>query len=437
MPAHTIREVVPGSIANELGVAPGDRLILVNGQEITDVLDYQQACAGSFLELCLEGADGEYWCDVDKDEEEGLGLVFETPLMSSQRSCANRCIFCFIDQLPGKMRSSLYYKDDDWRLSLMTGNYITLTNVGQNEFARMLRLKAGPLYISVHATDAGVRGFMLGRGGKAPVMERLRALCGANISFHIQIVLCPGVNDGDVLDATLADLFSLRPHALSVAVVPVGLTRYRDGLFPLSAFSAPKAAAVIAQVRAWQELGARETGGAFVFLADEFYLKAGHPLPGTAHYGDFGQLENGIGLTAWLYETFSEARSAKERVPYKGRLSIATGVLAAPVITDMVRSLPVDVDVYPIENRFFGPQITVAGLVTGADIIEQLRGRELGGRLIIPDCMLRCAEPVFLDDVTVEQVQQALDVPVSVVAADGYGLYDALTELLETENTGR
>ncbi|MFZ5974211.1 MAG: DUF512 domain-containing protein [Bacillota bacterium] len=420
MPKHTIKEVVPGSIADELGVGPGDRLLTINAQQIADVMDYEQLCACTSLELCFEGDEGEYWADVEKDETEGLGLVFETPLMSAQRSCANTCVFCFIDQLPKGMRSSLYYKDDDWRLSLMTGNYITLTNVSDNEFNRMLRLQAGPLYISVHATDPKVRGFMLGQTGEAPVMERLLSLCGANIRFHMQIVACPGVNDAEVLNATIADLFTLRPCAQSVAVVPVGLTRFRDGLYPLRPFTRAEAAALIDQVAVWQKRSAAETGSAFVFIADEFYLKAGRSLPPATHYGDFAQLENGVGQIAWLREAFDEAYECLKGKPVRQRrLSIATGVLAAPIIKELAERVNADTAVYGIENRFFGPQITVAGLVTGQDIIGQLMGRDLGECLIIPECMLRSGESVFLDDVTLEQVQDALHIPVVPVAPEG------------------
>ena len=420
MPRHTIKEVLPGSIADELGIVPGDRLLSVNGERIADVMDYEQLCAGATLELCFEGDEGPYWADVEKDEAEGLGLVFETPLMSPQRSCANQCVFCFIDQLPQGMRSSMYYKDDDWRLSLMTGNYITLTNVSDMEFARMLRLQAGPLYISVHATDPGIRGSLLGRKADAPILERLQALCRAKISFHMQIVACPGVNDKEVLDATIADLSRLRPYARTVAVVPVGLTQFREGLVPLAPFTRAQAAELIDRVQAWQERSVAETGSAFVFIADEFYLTAGRTLPPAAHYEDFAQLENGVGQIAWTRASFAESRRLRKERPIRPRrLSIATGALAAPVIGELAEQVPVETEVYAIENRFFGPHITVAGLVTGQDIINQLKGRDLGERLLIPDCMLRCAQPVFLDDITLEQVQDALDVPVRPVVADG------------------
>lgn len=419
MPGHRIREVVSGSIAEELGVAEGDRLLSVNNEPIADVMDYERLSSGAALELRFEGEEGEYWADVEKDEAERLGLVFETPLMSPQRSCANHCVFCFVDQLPEGLRPSLYFKDDDWRLSLMTGNYITLTNVSEAEFARILRFKAGPLYISVHATDPDVRGFMLGRKGAAPVMERLGALHSAKIPFHMQIVVCPGVNDGQVLDATLTDLESLRPHARSVAVVPVGLTRFREGLSPLRPFTAAEAGALIDRIGARQERSRAKTGGSFAFLADEFYLKAGRELPPAVHYEDFAQLENGVGMVAWLRQSFEESRrSIGGGAAAPPSLSVATGVLAAPIIRELAESVGADVTVYAVQNRFFGENITVAGLVTGGDIIARLGGRELGERLLIPDCMLRCGEPVFLDDVTLGEVQAALGVPVRAVAAD-------------------
>jgi putative radical SAM enzyme (TIGR03279 family) len=418
MPGHRIREVVPGSIADELGVAAGDRLLSVNNRPIADVMDYEQLCSGTVLELRFEGEGGEYWADVEKDEAERLGLVFDTPLMSPQRSCANRCVFCFVDQLPPGLRPSLYFKDDDWRLSMMTGNYITLTNVGESEFARILRLRAGPLYISVHTTDQHVRGFMLGQEGGAPVMERLRALRRANIPFHMQIVVCPGVNDGQVLDETLFDLETLRPYARSVAVVPVGLTRFREGLYPLRPFTADEARKVIGLVEARQERCRAETGGSFAFLADEFYLKAGRPLPPAAHYEDFAQLENGVGMIAWLYRSFGESSCKANENASAPRLSVATGVLAAPVIEELAGRINPNAAVYAVKNRFFGENITVAGLVTGGDVIAQLKGRDLGDRLLIPESMLRCGEPVFLDGVTPGEVQAALGVPVRAVGTD-------------------
>ena len=420
MPGHTIMEVLPGSIADELGVAAGDRLLTIDGKRILDVMDYEQMCAGTNLELCFEGADGRYWADIEKDEAEGLGLVFETPLMSPQRSCANHCIFCFIDQLPRGMRPSLYYKDDDWRLSLMMGNYITLTNMGEREFSRLLRLRAGPLYISVHATDPGVRGSMLGHAGGAPILERLQALADAKISFHMQIVACPGVNDTKVLEATIADLYGLRPYARTVAVVPVGLTQYREGLYPLAPFTRAQAEKLIVRVQAWQERSFAETGSAFVFIADEFYLKAGREVPPASHYGDFEQLEDGIGQVAWTRASFAESCRMRRENPVRPRkVSIATGALAAPIIRELAEQVPVDAAVYAIKNSFFGPNITVAGLVTGRDIIQQLQGKDLGECLLIPECMLRRGQPVFLDDVTVDEVQEALGVPVRPVAADG------------------
>jgi putative radical SAM enzyme (TIGR03279 family) len=429
MQKHTIKEVLPGSIADELGVQPGDRLVSIGGREVADRMDYEALCASAALELCFEDADGgEYWADVEKDEDEGLGLVFETPLMSKQRGCRNKCVFCFIDQLPKGLRSSLYFKDDDWRLSLMTGNYITLTNVDDDEFARMLRLKAGPLYISVHATEPVLRGFMLGQPGPAPILPRLRALCDAGIRFHVQIVLCPGLNDGDALDKTLADLWALRPAAAaSVAVVPVGVTRYREGLYPLRPFTAEDAAAVIGQVEAFQGKSLAESGDAFVFLADEFYLRAGRPIPPAAHYGDFAQLEDGIGMTAALRAAFEEELSEIAAAPVRtGRLSVATGVLAAPLLKELAVRVPAQTDVYAVPNDFFGPEVTVAGLVTGRDVINALHGRDLGDRLLIPESMLRAGEPVFLDDVTTAQVRDALGVPVQAVPVTGDALCRAL-----------
>ena len=434
MSMTAICRVDPLSPARRAGIHPGEVLIRVNGHEVADVLDYKYYTYDPRLVLTLRTPQGDTrTVRVRKNEGEDLGLEFETYLMDKARCCANRCIFCFVDQMPPGMRDTLYFKDDDARLSFLMGNYITLTNLSQRELQRIVDLRISPINVSVHATDPDLRTRMLKNPRAGECLEHMRTFAQAGISMNCQIVACPGINDGPALDRTLDDLSALYPGVNSVAVVPVGLTKYRQGLDPLQPYTPQGAAAVIDQVEGWARRFQEQLGTRLVWCSDEFYLKAGRPLPDEEGYEEFAQLENGVGMLRLLEAEFRGALSCVEEGVCPAPFAIATGRAAAPWITGLVESAQarfpgLNGRVYPIENRFFGPEVTVAGLVTGTDLMEQLKGQELGERLLIPINMLRHGEHVFLDDATLEQVEQALGVPVVTVEQDGGALADAIFE---------
>jgi len=418
-------------------------LVAINGQAVEDILDYMDWMSSDEVSITIEKGDGQIWeLDIEKDPDEDLGLTFKQPIMDRQRVCRNRCIFCFIDQLPRGMRSSLYYKDDDWRLSFLMGNYITLTNLTRHDVRRIISKRISPLYISVHTTNPQLRRRMMGNERAGKVLDILKEFERAGISIHCQIVLCHNWNDGAELDRTLSDLWNLRSIVNSVAVVPVGLTRHRHGLENILPFDAESAAKVVEQVERWQEMCRRESGTAFVFAADEFYILAGKSFPSYEEYEDFPQIENGVGLIAKLIREFDDAIGN-----YRGRsapikeFSVATGMSAHPTITAIMdriqREMGVVVHVYPIVNRFFGESVTVAGLITGGDIIAQLRDKRLGEALLIPSTMLRRGEDVFLDDITLEALSAALRVPVVPVPVDGSELLETIANLDKILQGGR
>lgn len=431
-----IRSVDRGSPAQRAGVRPGETLTHVDGRPIVDVLDYKFYTYDPRLVLTLAGPDGKSrTVKVRKGEGEDLGLNFETYLMDRARSCANRCIFCFVDQMPPGMRETLYFKDDDARLSFLMGNYITLTNLSRREIQRIAGLHISPINISVHATDPAVRARLLNHPRAGECLSIMERFAGAGITMNCQVVACPGINDGAVLARTMEDLAALWPAVSSVAVVPVGVTKFRAGLTPIAPYTSEGAAAVLDQVEAFGQASLAERGTRLVWCSDEFYLLAGRPLPDKACYEEMAQLENGVGMLRLLTSQAAMALEDAEGTETPTPFSIATGVSAAPFleeIVDMARKKCGNIrgTVYPVVNRFFGETITVSGLVTGRDLIEQLRGRDLGERLLIPANMLRAGERVFLDDVTVEQVEEALEVPVTAVDAEsGFDLADAILGL--------
>lgn len=426
--------VNPGSPAHRAGVQVGQTLLRVNGKEIVDVLDYKFYTYDPRLELVLADPDGtEHTLRLTKGEGEDLGLDFETYLMDRARSCANRCIFCFVDQLPKGMRRSLYFKDDDARLSFLMGNYITLTNLSDREVQRIIDLRVSPINISVHTTDRELRSFMLGNRNAGRGIDIMERLAQANITMNCQIVSCPGINDGPALEKTLGDLAGMYPAVNSVSVVPVGVTCHRQGLYPLRPYTKEQAGAVLDAVEAFAANHKESTGTSLVWCSDEFYLLAGRPLPDEDYFEDFTQLDNGVGMLTLLAGEFDRALSMLDEKEMAGAtpFTIATGVSAAPFLAKLVdkakgRCPGLSGHVVPIRNDFFGQTITVAGLVTGGDLIAQLRGKELGSRLLIPASMLRSGERVFLDDVTVEQVERELGVAVVAVAQDGWELCEAM-----------
>ncbi len=411
---------------------PGDCLLSINGREILDVLDYKFFAYDSRLHVLLRRPDGsEYGLDVSKAEGGELGLDFESYLMDAPRACRNRCVFCFIDQLPRGMRPTMYFKDDDARLSFLLGNYITLTNLSERELERIIALHISPINVSVHATDPELRRRMLRNPKAGECMDIMSRLARAGIVMNCQIVCCPGLNDGEQLLRSMRELEALYPQVKSVSVVPVGLTKYREGLYPLTPFTKEHAGETLRMVEEYSSGCLKRRGSRIFFCGDEFYLKAEVPIPEDGFYEEYTQLENGVGMLRLMETEFMSALRLSDGVDGED-FTIATGVAAAPFFK---RLLDKAREKYPqlqgricaIENDFFGHMITVAGLVTGGDLIGQLKGRALGKRLLISQNMLRRQEMDFLDDVTLEQASKALGVPIYPMEQDGFALWDAVS----------
>ncbi len=408
-------------------------LLSVNGKEIRDVFDYRFLTQSEELTLQIRKTDGEEWeLDIEKDEEEDLGLQFGSGLMDEYRSCSNHCIFCFIDQMPKGLRKTLYFKDDDARLSFLQGNYVTLTNMRDEDLERVIRYRLQPINISVHTTNPGLRVEMLRNRFAGEALKKIDRLHEAGITMNGQIVLCKGINDGEELERTIRDLSGYLPNMQSLSVVPVGLTRYREGLYPLEPFTREDATEVLSIIRREQERCIATFGTHFVHAGDEWYLLAGEELPPAENYDEYLQLENGVGMLRLLIDEFSEALSAETGDPaLRTSCSVACGVLVAPFMEKLTHDLQakypgVTVRVYPIRNDFFGERITVSGLLTGGDLITQLSGRELGERLLITRNMLRFGEDVLLDDVHVSDLERALGIAVEIVDATGAELLACL-----------
>ena len=414
-------------------VRVGDKLLSINGHEVEDVLDYRYWSYEPQLTLVFRSADGgEYSVKARKGEGEDLGLDFEEYLMDRPWGCSNRCKFCFIDQLPKGLRKTLYFKDDDARLSFLTGSYITLTNLSERELERICALKISPINVSVHATDGALRAELMGNPKAADIMGPLKRLAAAGIVMDCQIVCCPGWNDRGQLSRTMSDLAGLYPGVNSVSIVPVGLTKHREGLAELRPFDRESAAETIDRVEAYAAECLSKLGSRVFWCSDELYLKAGREVPADEYYEEYSQLENGVGLMRLLETEFMAAlRLAEPDEGMGGRFTIATGVAAAPLLEKLLQTAhkkcaKIDGRVYAVVNDFFGHTIDVAGLVTGGDLIAQLRGKDLGERLLIPHTMLRHGEGVFLDDVTLEQASEALGVPVTPIGGSGGELLDAM-----------
>ncbi|RHU84294.1 DUF512 domain-containing protein [Clostridiaceae bacterium OM08-6BH] len=422
---HIVSAVTPGSIAEEMEIEPGDVLVSVNGQEPEDVFDYRYLMNEEEVLVVIRKPDGEEWeLEIEKEYEDDLGMEFENGLMDDYRSCRNKCMFCFIDQLPKGMRDTLYFKDDDSRLSFLQGNYLTLTNMSEHDLEKIIYYKLSPINISFQATNPELRCKMLHNRFAGDVMDKVRRLKEAGIMMNGQIVLCRGVNDGEELDRSIRDLVTLMPELQSVSVVPVGLTRYRDGLYPLEPFTKEDACKVLDLIHSWQEKLLKEYGTHFIHAGDEWYILAERPMPEETTYDGYLQLENGVGMVRLLKE---EVDAYLKKLPgddRKRRVTIATGELAAPYLREHAASIQkkypgVEVQVITVKNEFFGGKITVAGLITGQDLVNQLRGKDLGEELLLTTNMLKSDEPVFLDDMTVEQLQTALQIKVSIVESSG------------------
>ena len=415
----TVDALSPADLA---GIKAGDTLVSINGVEIHDYLDYMFASCQEEAEVQL--IDRTVW--IDNEDFMPLGIGFGSLLIDEPRSCHNRCVFCFIDQLPKGMRKTCYFKDDDYRLSFLQGNYVSMTNMQEADVQRILRYHLPRINVSVHTTNPELRQKMLHNKRAGEVLAYLKQFADGGLNLNAQIVLCPGFNDGVELDRTLKDLGELGDSVESISVVPVGLSDHRQGLEPLLGFDEESAKAVIVQVKKWQEQFLKTHGTRLVYLGDEFYLMAELPLPAYEEYEDFPQIENGVGLCASLkYEFYEALRSEKNPSPKKKK-SIATGKSALPLLTELTRPFADKIQVIPIENQFFGKNITVTGLITGGDLIDQLKGKDLGEELLLSSAMLRHNEEVFLDDKTVADVEQALGIPVKVVSNDGFALLEAL-----------
>lgn len=431
---HLVRAVVPGSIAEEMEIEPGDVLLEVNGQEPEDVFDYRYLMNEEEVLVLIRKANGEEWeLEIEKEYEEDLGMEFENGLMDDYRSCRNKCIFCFIDQLPKGMRDTLYFKDDDSRLSFLQGNYLTLTNMNDHDLDRIIQYKLSPINISFQTTNPELRCMMLHNRFAGDIMDKVRRLKDAGIVMNGQIVLCRGVNDGEELERSIRDLTELLPELQSVSVVPVGLTRYRDGLYPLEPFTKEDAVKVLDTIHRWQSRIMEEYGSHFIHAGDEWYLLAEQPMPEEDTYDGYLQLENGVGMVRLLQE---EVEAALDGLPGDDRVrnvSVATGLLAAPILEEQAEKIrakypKVEVQVIPIRNEFFGERITVAGLLTGQDLVRQLAGRNLGERLLITEHMLRFGEQVFLDDMTVEELEKTLQIKISIVESSGNDLVHGMID---------
>ena len=431
---HIISTVHPGSIAEEMGIEPGDRLLTMNGNEIEDIFDYRYYMEDELVVLLIEKANGEQWeLEIEKEEFEDLGMDFEQGLMDEYRSCHNKCIFCFIDQMPPGMRETLYFKDDDSRLSFLQGNYVTLTNMSEHDMQRIVKYHLEPINISFQTTNPELRCRMLHNRFAGDALKKVDILYQAGIEMNGQIVLCKGFNDGEELERSIRDLTKYLPFLRSVSVVPVGLSKYRDGLEPLEPFTKEDANQVLDIIYKWREKIYSEYGMHFIHASDEWYILAERELPDEEQYDGYLQLENGVGMLRLLHDEFMEALEKEEGDDKERVMSMATGRLAYPYLLRLVQAMKdkfpnVHVNIVPIRNDFFGELITVSGLITGQDLMSQMKEQMQGERLLIPCNMLRIDEDVFLDDYTTDDVEKTLQVKLNIVKSSGQDLLDAILE---------
>jgi putative radical SAM enzyme (TIGR03279 family) len=423
-----IQSVSPGSPAAKAGISPGDILRKINGHTIIDVLDYKYYAydAELFLELTRDNGTRRF-ARIRRPDGEDIGLEFETYLMDGERSCANNCIFCFIDQLPRGMRKTLYYKDDDARLSFLQGNYITLTNLSEREIQRMIDLRVSPLNVSVHSMNPELRSFMLGNPRGGETIATLRRFADAGITMNCQIVCCPGINDGEELEYSMRELAKLHPAVNSVSIVPVGLTRHRDGLYPIEPYDKARSADVINSVEAYAERCLEEHGSRIFYCADEFYIKADRDFPDDEYYEGYPQLENGVGMLRLLITDFLYELETTKTTPDGREFTVITGKSAAKYLRELIFTAKTKYDtidhemivgtVVGVPNSFFGESVNVAGLITGGDILQTLRENPPRGRILLPRNMLRYGETTFLDGVTVREIEAFGEV--RIVEQDG------------------
>ena len=437
---HIVKSLMPGGIGEELGIEPGDKLLAINGNEIQDVFDYYYYEESEQLLLLIEKPDGEEWeLEIEKDEDESLGIEFDQSLMDEYRSCRNKCMFCFIDQMPKGMRETLYFKDDDSRLSFLQGNYITLTNMSDHDVERIVKYRLEPINISFQTTNPELRCKMLHNRFAGEALKKVDILYRGQIEMNGQIVLCKGVNDGEELERTIRDLTGYLPYLKSVSIVPVGLTKYRDGLYPLEPFTKEDAREVLSVIHRWQEKIYQEHGIHMIHAGDEWYVLAEEEVPEEARYDGYLQLENGVGMMRLLFNEVQEALSAVTGDGRQREISLATGRLMYPyigkILEEIRKKFPnITTHLYAIRNDFFGERITVSGLITGQDLTGQLKGQPLGERLLLPCNMLKIGEPVFLDDFTLEEVENSLQVKTDIVRSSGQDLLDAVIGVYENDD---
>jgi len=444
---HIIKEIMPDSIAEEMGLEPGDEVLSVNGETITDVLDYRFQAAGEDILLLVKKRDnGEEWeLEIEKDYSEDLGITFEDGLMDDYQSCRNKCVFCFIDQLPKGMRDTLYFKDDDTRLSFLQGNYCTLTNLSDEDIDRICYYKLSPINVSVQCTNPELRCTMLKNRFAGKILTILQKLCDADIEMNGQVVLCKGYNDGKELDRTIADLEKFIPDIKSCSVVPAGITKFREGLPKIELFNAEECGRVIDQIELWQQHMLYAHGTRFIYPSDEFYITAGRPLPSDDDYEGYVQIENGVGMmrslitdTHYAMEDYKDLNEGK--LPsLNRRITIATGKLAGDHIKALAEEIcemfpGLSVNVVKIRNDFFGETITVSGLITGQDLIAQLKDLDLGDELLLPENLLRSNEDVLLDDIHLPEIEKALQTNIRIVKSYADDFFYAVTGLERPED---
>lgn len=426
-----IKTVYSGSLAEEMGLCPGDAIVKINGSPVRDVLDYKFLSCDEEIEIEVLKKDGT--CEIIDvlAYYEDLGVEFENSLMDKPKSCANRCIFCFIDQLPKGMRETVYFKDDDARLSFLQGNYITLTNLSERDIERIIKMRISPVNVSVHTTDEALRIFMLKNKNAGKLYGIMRRFYENKITMNCQIVLCPEINDGEHLKKTVYDLAALYPYVNSVSIVPVGLSAHREGLFPLKSFTKDGFLKVIKEVESWQDEFLKKYKSRIVYLSDEFYLGASLPLPNEEYYEGYVQIENGVGLITSMKAEFDRAIEEVDEYTKKRHISVVTGEIAYDFICSLIRRLEekfpsFKAEVYKIKNNFFGGGVSVTGLLCAGDIIEQIKGKNLGEELFISESMLRAGDDIFLDDVTLPQLEKELNVKITPVENDGYCFIEKL-----------
>lgn len=429
-----IKNIVRNSPVCNTGIKSGDVLVAINGEEINDVLDYMFYASETSVDMEIMRDGKKFSVRVEKDEYDDIGLEFDSFLMDKKQSCRNKCVFCFIDQMPPNMRETLYFKDDDARLSFLQGNYVTLTNLEQRDIDRIIKMKLN-INVSVHTTNPELRVKMMHNRFAGEKLKYIYQLAENGIMLNCQIVCCPNLNDGDELRRSLTDLGGLMPNISSMAVVPVGLTKFREGLFPLECFTKEKAGETIDIISEFQQIFLEKYGTRTVFPSDEFFLIAQRDLPSADYYEDYPQYENGVGMLRSLIDEFDNALETAEWEGGKRHVSIATGYSVYDTVKSLAekaeRKFPLlRVDVYRIRNDFFGETITVTGLITGRDLSAQLEGKDLGDNLLISSSMLMRNEKIFLDDMTVEEAEKKLDVKIRVTNNDGYEFLDSLMGII-------